>query len=161
MASFVSKCTGMESLLKASRTTTSNFLELPNRRFSFERHRASPNTMFHTKEIPSAKRYASVRVSVNQSHAVRVPLEHKANDDCVMQHSKSQMLIKPRLLLEENDDQKHTADQQAKLKFPELLKNMRRNQHHKSSTKAHLLVCVSPTHHGRPCKRRRARQKKS
>src|SRR6516225_1365576 len=90
---------------------------------------------FHTKEIPGAKRYASVRVSVDQSHAVRVPLEHKANDDCVKQHSKSQVLIKPRLLLEENDGQKkHTAGQQAKLKFPELLKNMRRNQHHKNRT---------------------------
>src|SRR5215469_5474985 len=89
---------------------------------------------FHTKEILGAKRYASVRVSVDQSHAVRVPLEHKANDDCVKQHSKSQMLINQDFLEENDGQKKHTAGQQAKLKFPELLKNMRRNQHHKNRT---------------------------
>src|SRR6266446_2833672 len=88
---------------------------------------------FHAKKISGPKRNSSFRVQMNQRPTVIVTLEHEGYYHRVKQHSKDRTLVKPGLLVEQNNGkQEDTATQETELEFPESSKNMRRNQYHKN-----------------------------
>src|SRR5260370_38574555 len=95
---------------------------------------------FHAKKISGPKCNSSSRVPTNQRTAVIVTLEHKRDYYRVKQHSKDRTLVKPGLLVEQNNGkQEATAKQETELEFPESSRNVRRNQDDESRAE-----CTSP-----------------
>src|SRR6267154_5572534 len=91
------------------------------------------NSGFHTKKISGAKRDLPAPVHSNQSPTVIETLENKGHDHRIKQNAKARTLVKPRLFVQQNNDKREkTAQKKADLKFPESLKNSRRNEHNEN-----------------------------
>src|SRR6266481_1209038 len=91
------------------------------------------NSGFHPKKISGPKRDLPAPVHSNQGPAVIETLKNEGHDHRIKQNAKSRALVKPRLFVQQNNNKHEKAAQkQADLKFPESLKNSRRNEHYKS-----------------------------